>query len=307
VSSPPTRVARPPHAHAAARLRHRAGDWLIAGVLVGWVLAGLAGCSAPWAAPSPVRSGGPAEVIRAGLADGIPLLRPRVLAQLWHGTDTWTEGLELADGVLYEGTGLPGASQLRELDPSTGRVLRAAAVPNRWYGEGIAVLGGTIWQLTYTDHVALRWDRRTLTPGAPVRYPGEGWGLCHLPDRTGAPVQLVASDGSDRLRLLAGADLRQLGSVAVLVAGRPLRGLNGLDCQPDAVWANVYQTDYLVRVDLATGSVTAIVDASALAPPSADPESEVLNGIAAVPGTDQFLLTGKYWPTLFRVEFMPAK
>jgi glutaminyl-peptide cyclotransferase len=255
----------------------------------------LTGC----AAPSGPFSADPAATIRAGLADGVPLLHPRVLAAVAHDTSAWTEGLELAGGRLYEGTGLLGQSQLRELDPGTGRVLRSAPVPAGRYGEGITVLGDRIWQLTYTEHVALPWDRRTLTAGAPVPYPYQGWGLCHTADQ-----RLVASDGSDKLRVLAPADLRLLRTVGVRIAGRPLAALNELDCQPGVVWANVYRTSYLVRIDLTSGAVTAVVDASALVPPSvrADPGTEVLNGIASIPGTDQFLLTGKYWPLLYRVD-----
>lgn len=251
--------------------------------------------------------------VRAGLAAGVPLLRPVVLGTLPHDPGAWTEGLEEAGGLLYESTGLVGRSQLRELDPTTGRLLRSAPVPDGRYGEGVTVLGDRIWQLTYTDHVALPWDRRTLRPGPSVPYPGEGWGLCHTRDRTAAHPAgdvLVASDGTDRLRLLAEADLHPLGSLPVRIAGRPLPSLNELECLPGAGrgtgWANVFETDYLARIDLTSGAVTAVVDASSLVPPAVrDQSGSVLNGIAAVPGTDQFLLTGKFWPVLYRVRFVP--
>jgi glutamine cyclotransferase len=268
------------------------------------------GCGAP--APSTSEADAAASAassvassaIRAGLAGGVALLRPTVLGTLAHDTDAWTEGLELDGGVLYEGTGLAGRSELRELDPSTGRPLRAAPLPSERYGEGITVFGDRIWQLTYTDHVALPWDRRTLRAGPAVPYPGQGWGLCHTGGDSGTGA-LVASDGSDRLRILSGADLRPLGTVGVRIAGRPLPALNELECVPGAVWANVYKTDYLARIDLASGAVTAIVDASALVPASvrAQADFDTLNGIASVPGGDQFLLTGKDWPTIFRVTF----
>jgi glutaminyl-peptide cyclotransferase len=224
---------------------------------------------------------------------------PVVLARLPHDPRSWTEGLELAGGVLYEGTGLVGRSELRELDPATGRLLRVAEVPGQRYGEGITVLGERIWQLTYTERVGLPWDRRTLSAGPPVPYPGEGWGLCH--DAAG---QLIASDGSARLRLLT-RDLRPAGSVEVRIAGRPLPALNELECVPGGVWANVFHTDYLVHISLPSGAVTEVVDASGLTKQvrALDPRSDVLNGIAAIPATDEFVLTGKYWPLMFRVRF----
>jgi glutaminyl-peptide cyclotransferase len=263
-------------------------------------VAALLGTDAGCAPPTP----DPGAVIADAVAAGLPSLRPRVLATIDHDTSAWTEGLEIADGVLYESTGLPGHSQLRALDPRTGRVRSATSLPSSWYGEGITVLDGRIWQLTYRDHVALRWDRGSLsaesTPASTVRYPGEGWGLCHTGNG-----QLVASDGSDRLRLLSPNDLTQLGSVLVRVGGRPLTGLNELECGSGAVWANVYQTDWLARINLANGSVTEVVDASELLPRSRRPDGDVLNGIASVPGTDQFLLTGKFWPSMFLVRFGP--
>jgi glutaminyl-peptide cyclotransferase len=237
--------------------------------------------------------------ITAGLADGVPRLRPEVLGTLPHDRTAWTEGLELDGGVLYETTGLVGHSQLRELDPDTGSLRRARPLPDDLYGEGLTVLGPRIWQLTWRDGVALEWG-----PGpAPVArrpWTGEGWGLCHTTDG-----RVVASDGTDRLRLLSGADLTPLGALSVRIAGRELTGLNELECTPGAVWANVYETDWLVRIDPASGAVTAAVDATGLLPAGQRAGTDVLNGIAAIPGTDEFLLTGKFWPTLFRVRFVP--
>jgi glutaminyl-peptide cyclotransferase len=240
------------------------------------------------------------EVIRQGLAQGVPLLRPVVLGTLPHDTTAWTEGLEIDGDTLYEGTGLAGQSEIRELDPATGVARRTAALPDGLYGEGITVLGGRVWQLTWRDGVVLDWDRATLRPVRRLPWTGEGWGLCHTTDG-----QVVASDGTDRLRVLAGADLAPLRSVPVRIAGRPLPGLNELEYSPGAVWANVFQTDWLVRIDPGSGVVTAVVDAAGLLPAEQQREDEgaVLNGIAAIPGTDQFLLTGKLWPTLFRVRF----
>ncbi|HEY4006141.1 MAG TPA: glutaminyl-peptide cyclotransferase [Pseudonocardia sp.] len=307
----PFPVTRPPGRRRAARAFAAPLVALLSVLLA--VSSGLAGCGEPVADPD--------TAIVEAVAAGLPRLHPVVLGTLPHERTAWTEGLEISGGVLYEGTGLAGRSQLRALDPDTGRLLRAAALPDGRYGEGITVLGTTIWQLTYRDHLALRWERRTLdnsarsaspdqlTMAAQLPYPREGWGLCHTPDRPGGPaIRLVASDGSSRLRLLSPVDLAPVGELSVRALGRLLTGLNELECVAGSVWANVYPTNWLARISLATGTVTAVVDAGELYPPdqraaAGNGASDVLNGIAAIPGTDQFLLTGKQWPMFYRVRF----
>jgi glutaminyl-peptide cyclotransferase len=255
------------------------------------------GPAGPGAARGPGRAGAAEAAIKAAVARGLPSPPLTVLGTLPHDPTAWTQGLELADGVLYEGTGTVGHSQLRELDPATGTVRRTADLPPPLYGEGITVVGPVVWQLTWRDGVALHWDRATLSPVGRVPWAGEGWGLCRSPDGP-----LLASDGTDQLRVLDPGTLAERGRVAVRVGGRPLPRLNELECGPGVVWANVFETDWLVRIDPSTGEVTAAVDASGLLSPDQQDEASVLNGIAAVPGTDELLLTGKYWPTLFRVR-----
>lgn len=225
-----------------------------------------------------------------------PSVRPEVLAEIPHDRTAFTEGLQLAGGALYEGTGLAGRSQLRELDPATGAVRRAVPLPGTLFGEGIAVVGDRIWQLTYQDGVALEWDRATLTVLREVPLTGgEGWGLCY--DGT----RLVQSDGTARLRFRDPRTFSETGSVAVTVDGRPRDQLNELECVDGRVWANVWRTDDLVQIDPGSGSVTTVVDASGLLTPQQRQGTDVLNGIAWL-GGDQYLLTGKYWPVAVRVR-----
>lgn len=226
--------------------------------------------------------------------DGVPTLRPEVLAEQPHDRAAFTQGLELAAGSLYEGTGVAGASQLRELDPATGALRRAVPLPGALFGEGITVVGDRIWQLTWRDGVALEWDRASLRLLRQVPVVGEGWGLCH--DGT----RLVRSDGTDVLRFHDPATFAELGSVTV--AGEPGQ-LNELECVDGQVWANVWPTDRLVRIDPAEGRTTAVVDAAGLLAEGRGAGAQVLNGIAAA-GDGEFLLTGKYWPTTFRVRFV---
>lgn len=225
----------------------------------------------------------------------VPVVEPVVLGEMPHDPMAFTEGFEIDGGVLYEGTGEVGTSQLRALDPDTGAVRRAVDMPGQFFGEGVTVVGDRIWQLTYTDGVAVEWDRATLTPIRQVPLNPQGWGLCRDGDR------LIRSDGTARLRFQSPADLTETGGVDVTRDGRPVTGLNELECVGDRVWANVWPTDTIVRIDPATGAVDLVVDAKGLRARGIPPTAQVLNGIAHVSG-DEFLLTGKYWPTTFRVR-----
>jgi glutamine cyclotransferase len=232
--------------------------------------------------------------------DGVALLRPEVLAEQHHDTRAFTQGLEIAGETLYEGTGIAGASELRELDPATGATRRAVPLPGSLFGEGITVVEDRIWQLTWRDGVALEWDRATLGLARQVPIDGEGWGLCREDDR------LVRSDGTGVLRFHDPLTFAETGSVTVTLDGDDPGRLNELECVDGQVWANVWPTYRIVRIDPDTGRVTAVVDASGLLDedrPGAE-GAEVLNGIAAV-GPEEFLLTGKYWPVTYRVRFVP--
>jgi glutaminyl-peptide cyclotransferase len=255
-------------------------------IWAGAVVALVAGCSGgqPAASTETETPTGPA-----------PVVTPVVLGEMPHDTSAWIEGLEFDGPNLYEGTGIAGKSEVRQLDPATGAVLRAAATPNNYYGEGVAVVGDRIWELTWQDGVAVEWDEATLRPLRDVPVDGEGWGLCHDGDR------MIRSDGTDRLRFHDPQSFAETGSVNVTREGQPVRNLNELECVDGQVWANVWQTDMIVRIDPATGVVNAVVDATALAQSQGRNSERVLNGIAHIDG-DEFLITGKYWPKMFRVR-----
>lgn len=244
---------------------------------------------------------GTAAPTAIGAVPAALISRPQVLAEIPHDTSAFTEGLQLADGVLYESTGLAGHSQLRELDPATGAVRRAVPLPGQLFGEGIAVVGDRLWQLTYQDGVVLEWDRSSLSVIAQVPLTGgEGWGLCF--DGT----RLVQSEGTDRLRLRDPTTFAETGSVSVTLDGRPLDRLNELECVDGQVWANVWRTDDIVRIDPDDGHVTAVVDASGLLTPAQEAGTDVMNGIAWL-GGDEFLLTGKFWPVIVRVRLATGR
>lgn len=246
-------------------------------------LAVIAGCATP-----PQAQAGPA-----------PVIEPVVLEEIPHDPAAFTQGFEVDGGILYEGTGLAGASQMRTLDPATGTVSQAVAMPGDYFGEGITVVGDRIWQLTYRDEMAVEWDRATMTPVREVPLAGEGWGLCY--DGT----RLVKSDGSDRLTFHDPADLAETGSVEVTRNGVGVEGLNELECVDGQVWANVWPSNEIVRIDPGSGEVGLVVDASGLRERGIPPSAQVLNGIAHVGGSE-FLVTGKYWPKTFRVRLDAA-
>lgn len=217
-----------------------------------------------------------------------------------HDRSSFTQGLELVDGTLYEGTGLHRSSLLRATDPATGEVHRETRLPAELFGEGITVTGDRIWQLTWQEGVAIERDRATLGELRRVKYSGEGWGLCFDGSR------LVMSDGSDRLTFRDPVTFAPVGEVDVRRGENTVTELNELECVDGQVWANIWGSNEIVRIDPASGQLTASVDASGLLPPEQRAGADVLNGIAAVPGTDEFLITGKYWPSLFRVRFAPV-
>jgi len=220
-----------------------------------------------------------------------------VLASLPHDTTSFTEGLQRDGTTLWEGTGLAGMSELRELDPDTGALVRFAPLPGKLWGEGIAVTGDTIWQLTYQDGVALQWDKATLKVKKQVALTGEGWGLCFDGNR------LVQSDGSATLRFRNPATFAQTGALTVTLDGKPVPQLNELECAGGQVWANVWPTTQLVRINPASGRVTAKVDGGGLLTPEQAQGTDVMNGITWL-GGDEYLVTGKYWPVMLRVRIV---
>jgi glutamine cyclotransferase len=228
-------------------------------------------------------------------------LRVKVLQSLPHDPRAFTQGLEMAGGRLYESTGGFGESAVTA-GPAGEAPTARAQLPDLLFGEGITVLGPTLWQLTWRDGIAVERDNRTLAERRRVTYTGEGWGLCHRRRDN----RLVMSDGSARLTFRDPVTFASTGTLTVTEHGQAVPRLNELECVgPDTVYANVYWTDRIVRIDTGTGTVTGSIDAAGLLTPRERRNASALNGIAAIPGTDEFLLTGKLWPKMFRVRFVP--
>lgn len=225
-------------------------------------------------------------------------LRTQVVQAYPHDPGAFTQGLVLTGSRLFESTGLEGRSSLREVDLASGRVLRKLDIPAPVFAEGLALVGSRLFQITWKHETVYTYDRDTFKKGPSLPYTGEGWGLCHN------GTELVMSDGSATLRFRHPETFRTQREVVVRDNGQPVEHLNELECVGPDVYANVWMTDRIVRINPKTGTVTASIDASGLLQPAERFGTDVLNGIAHDPATDTFLITGKLWPKLFRVRFV---
>jgi glutaminyl-peptide cyclotransferase len=232
---------------------------------------------------------------------GVQSLRVNVLAEHPHDPGAFTQGLVWYGGKLFESTGQFGQSGVRRVELKTGGVELGTSISADLFGEGLAEFDHQLIQLTWKNGKALYWDLATLRPIKEVSYEGEGWGVCF--DGT----RLVMSDGSDRLTFRDPKTFAETGHVDVRKDGVAVRNLNELECVDGQVYANIWQYDYIARIDPETGSVTGWIDAANLLSPADRRGTDVLNGIAYVPTTKRFVLTGKNWPKLFEVQFVPAQ
>jgi glutamine cyclotransferase len=215
-----------------------------------------------------------------------------------HDPEAFTQGLQYLNGVLYEGTGLVGRSSIRRVALDTGKVEQKRDVPAPYFGEGITVWQNTFIELTWQSHVAFVYDRTTFEPKKQFSYAGEGWGLTH--DGT----NLIMSDGTDELRVLDPVTFAEKRRIKVTAAGAPLRNLNEIEFVKGEILANVWQTDYIVRIAPDSGKVTASVDLRGLLTPQERAHTDVLNGIAYDAEHDRLFITGKLWPKLFELKLV---
>ncbi|MDQ3656819.1 MAG: glutaminyl-peptide cyclotransferase [Chloroflexota bacterium] len=230
-----------------------------------------------------------------------PVWGYRVVAEYPHDPDAYTQGLVIADGVLYEGTGLEGRSTLRRVDLESGEVRKSRSLDAKHFGEGVAVVDDRIYQLTWQTGTCFVYDRETFALQETFTYETQGWGLTTDGDR------LIMSDGSNRLVFRDPDTFVEVGHVDVLDSGTPVSSLNELEYIDGEVWANVYQTDRIARIDPENGQVTSWIDLTGLLAPEDYPAQgvDVLNGIAHDPETGRIFITGKLWPTLFEIELVP--
>lgn len=213
-----------------------------------------------------------------------------------HDASSFTQGLFWDGGHLYEATGQYGRSRIARLDLATGKALAQTRLPADQFGEGITRWGDQIIGVTWQNGIGHRWSIKDLKPMGNFTYEGEGWGVSMVGD------SLVLSDGTPQLRFFDPATMREQRRVTVRFGGRPLAMINELETIDGQIWANVWMTDLIVRIDPASGNITSYVDLSGLkADAGAAGSDSVLNGIAWDAKRKRLFVTGKYWPKLYEI------
>ena len=223
----------------------------------------------------------------------------KVMATFPHSRTSYTQGLQIVDGELWEGTGEYGTSRILRVDLASGKALQSRANSANEFGEGITVLDNKIYQLTWTNGKLHVYDRKTLKLLATHTYKGEGWGL------TSDGEKLYMSDGTSTIRILDPATLKQVGSIKVTLQGQTLNLLNELEWINGKIWANVYTTDQIVIINPQSGVIEGIVDLRGILPVKEyDNKTDVLNGIAYDKATKRIFVTGKNWSKLFEIKII---
>jgi glutaminyl-peptide cyclotransferase len=272
---------------------------------------GLATCCSPTAGGTNSTDGG-APQVNGDPSDDTPDARQakvwsyRIVHTYPHDVRAYTQGLLWHDGHLYESTGRPGESTVRKVALKTGKVVQRQDLDRELFGEGLTMWKGLLVQLTWQNGVAIYRDAKTLSELYRYEYTGEGWGL------TLAKDELVMSDGSSRLQVRDPEtfELKRHVDVKVwnpaLERDMPLNRINELEWIDGELWANIYQDESIVRIDLETGRVTSWIDLSGLQVKQGvrDRNQDVLNGIAHDPETGRLFITGKYWPNLYEIELV---
>jgi glutaminyl-peptide cyclotransferase len=216
-----------------------------------------------------------------------------------HDSRAYTQGLIYRDGFLYESTGLNGRSTIRKVKLQTGEVLQQRTVDAKYFAEGLTDWGNRLVQLTWQTNVGFVYELATFNPQRTFSYQGEGWGLTHDGKR------LIMSDGqpAGQLRFLDPVSFRETGRVTVRDRGQPVRNLNELEFVRGEVFANVWQTDRICRIDPASGAVVGWVELGGLLSAAERSDTDaVLNGIAYDAAADRLFVTGKLWPKLFEIK-----
>ncbi|NND68629.1 MAG: glutaminyl-peptide cyclotransferase [Halioglobus sp.] len=227
----------------------------------------------------------------------------RVLEKRAQPKDNFVQGLEIHDGMLYVSTGQYGQSRLLRYRFQDMALERGRRLHPRVFGEGLTVLDDVVYQLTWRNRAVFTYRKSDFDYQTHLSLPGEGWGL------TNDGVNLVYSDGSDKLYTMSTETGRILHTLNVTQDGKPVRHLNELEWVGGAIWANVWRTDRIVIINPDNGKVTGTIDLAGLLPDEErEPGTGVLNGIAVDPANGDLWVTGKHWPWLYRIELIePAQ
>jgi len=236
------------------------------------------------------------------ISEPIPVYSYEIVNVYPHDRNAFTQGLVFEDGILYEGTGQRGQSTLRKVALETGAVLQLHALPAQFFGEGVTVYGDKIFQLTWQSNVGFVYDKHSFQLLQQFHYPTEGWGITHDGER------LIMSDGTSTLYFLDPETLKEIGRIQVYDRDGLVVRLNELEYVQGEIYANVWQTDRIAKIDPHTGQVIAWIELEGLlGPEDLSQPVDVLNGIAYNPQNQRLLVTGKKWPKLFEIELVPTE
>jgi len=227
----------------------------------------------------------------------VPRYGYQILNIFPHDPDAFTQGLEFHDGKLLESTGQEGKSSLRSVELETGKVLKKVDVPPPFFAEGITLLNGKIYQLTWQHQLGFIYDYETFQKTGQFSYTGEGWGL------TNDGRSLILSDGSNRIKFLDPDSFRVTKTIAVLDGKTPVNEINELEYVQGEIYANIWHDNRIAMINPETGRVTGWIDLTGLLPQNeVQDEEAVLNGIAHDERTGRLFVTGKLWPRLFEIR-----
>jgi len=219
------------------------------------------------------------------------------MGSLPHDTSSFTEGFFYHAGAFYESTGRNGQSVMRRVDPATGAVQKQVKLGQEFFGEGLSMVGGKLYQLTWQTHVGFVYDTAAFKQLATFPIEGEGWGM------TTDGTQLVTSDGTQTIRFIDPATFAVRRTIDVIDGSDPVINVNELEWIKGEIWANVWKTNRIARIDPQDGHVKGWLDLDGLLPPgSVTSEEAVLNGIAYDAAGDRVFVTGKLWPKVFQIR-----
>jgi glutaminyl-peptide cyclotransferase len=223
-----------------------------------------------------------------------------------HDRGAFTEGLFYLDGFLYEATGLPGESSVRKVKLETGEVLQQHQLPEAYFGEGIVKWKDKLYQLTYKTEVGFIYDFTTFEQKGEFRYPGQGWAFTTDGKRIymDGSRDVNADASTPEIRIWDPETLKETGVIRVTAEGQPVENLNELEWVKGEIFANIWQTDRVARIDPKTGRVVGWIDLSGLLSPADSQGIDVLNGIAYDAEHDRLFVTGKHWPKLFEIKLV---
>ncbi len=249
---------------------------------------------------APVTHAQPASALKPASAKAIPVYGVQVVHAYPHDINAFTEGLFYLNGYLYESTGLDGHSSVRKVKLETGQVVQRATLPADMFGEGIAPWNGHLVGLTWKAQMGYVLDLDSFDTKGQFGYPGEGWGLTHN------DTEMVMSDGTADIRFLNPQTLVETHRIHVSAQGKPVDQLNELEWVDGEIYANIWQTDRIARIDPKTGDVVGWIDCKGLLPMKdfIPQHTDVLNGIAYDAATKRLWVTGKFWPKVFEIRLV---